>query len=124
MEALDSQTLARLKPLKNLFASSNVELFLVSFPSGSGEAWGKVQPSISRGALMDLAQATAGTTMLLNEYGGHSEDLVRHLLGSLRTLYTFGFESEDSTKRPSRLVIQCTRAGSKVRSHPNVPIEP
>lgn len=121
LNLVDSETASRLKPLKNLLASSNVELFIVTFASQLGSGTG-LNSSMSRSALSELAQATAGELFLAGDYRDHPDDITQHIYNQLRTFYTFGFESESATDAPAKLTIRCTRPGSKVKCHPNVPL--
>ncbi len=124
LDALDSDTAGKIKPLKNLLSSSNVELFVVSFASKLGSGRGGLAPAISRSSLQSLTETTCGEAFFGTDYGDHLEDLARRLYNELSTLYTFGFESEGSAGKPSRLTILCTRPGAKVRHHPTVVVLP
>jgi len=81
-------------------------------------------PAISRGALSNLAQATAGEVYFSADSGGHPEDLVNQIYNRIRTFYTLGFESDAPSDAKTQLLIRCTRTGSKVKYHPFVPIPP
>ncbi len=124
LDLLDAESLGKWKALKNLITSSNVELFLVSFASRLGGSRAGMQPSLSRGALKELGQATAGDAFFTVDSGDHPEDLVRRLFNQIRTLYTFGFTSNASPDRPAKLAITCSRPGSKAKHHPTVPVLP
>ena len=120
LNLVDSETASKLKPLRNLLSSSNVELFIVTFASQLGSGQGL--SSMSRSALNELAQATAGEMFLAGDYRDHPDDITQHIYNQLRTFYTFGFESESASDAPAKLTIRCTRPGSKVKCHPTVPV--
>jgi hypothetical protein len=124
LESLDSDTLDRIKPLKNLLSASNVELFFIRFGSRLSTRAGGLSPQMSEGALRELAGATAGETFVAADYGEHMEDLTRRMYNYIRTLYTFGFQAESSREKPGRLSITCARTGSRVRARPVVPALP
>jgi len=124
LDLLDAETLGKLKALRNMITSSNVELFLVSFASRLAGSRAGMQPSLSRGALKELGQTTAGDAFFTVDSGDHPEDLVRRLFNQIRTLYTFGFTSNASPERPAKLTITCSRPGSKAKYHPMVPVLP
>ncbi len=124
LDALDRETAGKLKPLKNLLSSSNIELYVVSFASKLGTGRGGLSPAISQSSLKELTQLTCGEVFFMSDYRDHLEDISRRLYNELRTLYTFGFESEGTAEKPSRLTIRCTRPGSKVRHHPTVSVLP
>jgi VWFA-related protein len=119
LDAVDSESAGKAKALKNLLAGSNVELFVVSFASRLASGQGKVQFALTQGMLRELANATCGEAFFASDYRDHLDDISRRMLNQIRTLYTFGFLSPSTTQKPSRLEIQCTRSGSKVRHHPN-----
>lgn len=121
LNLVDSETASRVKPLKNLLSSSNIELFIVTFASQLGSGTG-LNSSMSRSALNELAQATAGEMFLAGDYRDHLDDITQHIYNQLRTFYTFGFESESAADAPAKLTIRCTRPGSRVKCHPNVPV--
>lgn len=118
MDALDQETLSRLKPLTNLLSSSNVELFIVSFAGKMGSDRGGLQPAMSQSSLKQLAQVTSGEAFFAAEHPEHFEDIIRPLYNQIRTFYTFGFET--SSEESFRLTIRCTRPGCKVKCHPTV----
>lgn len=120
LDVMDSETGGKLKPLKNLLSSSNVELFVVSFGTKLGSSRGGLQPAMSQASLKELTQVTSGDAYFAADYRDHFEDIVRRLYNHIRTLYTFGFESESSSDKPARLAIRCTRQGSKVKHHPTI----
>jgi len=122
LDTLDSGTAAKLASLKNLVAESNVELFIVSVASRNVSANLGLPPILSRGALRDLCSVTAGDVYFAADYGDHVEDLEQRLINHMQTLYTLGFESNSPRDNPAKLLIRCLRPGSKVRSHPVVPI--
>jgi hypothetical protein len=123
LSTLDTATAAKMKPLKNLLASANVELFILSFNTGLlTSASGRLAPPMNRGALLELGQMTSGEVFFASDYGTYLEDLARRLVNQLRTLYTFGVELESSPGALTRLVIRTTRPGVKVKSHTFVPI--
>ncbi len=121
IEAMDMETAGKVRPLRNLLASSNIELFVVSFTSRLSTRGG-LQPALSDASLRDLANATAGEVHSAGLSKEHPEDVVRRLLAQIRTLYTFGFESTSPPDKPGKLVIQCSRPESRVRHHPIVPV--
>jgi len=121
LEAMDLDTAGKIRPLRNLLASSNIELFAVSFTSRLSTRGG-LQPSLSDAALKELAEATAGEVYSAGQSREHPEDVVRRLLLQIRTLHTFGFESTSPPDKPGKLVIQCSRPGSRVKQHPIVPV--
>lgn len=121
LNLVDADTASKLKPLKNLLSASNVELFVVSFASQLGSGTG-LNSSMSNSVLKQLTQATAGEMFLAGDYRDHLDDVAQHIYNQLRTFYTFGFESESAADAPARLTIRCTRPGSRVRCHPNVPV--
>ncbi len=124
LDALDSDTAGKIKPLKSLLSSSNVELFIVCFVGKLGSGHGGLAPAISRSSLRSLGEATCGEALFATDYGDHLEDLARRLYNELSTLYTFGFESENTAGKPSRLTILCTRPGAKARHHPTFVVLP
>jgi VWFA-related protein len=124
MDLLDSDTADKLKPLKNVLSSMNVELFVVSFASRLGSGRGGLLSSASGSSLRELTQITSGEAFFTADYKDHYEDITRRLYSHIRTFYTLGFESEASTDKPFRLTIRCTRAGSRVKHHPTVAMLP
>ncbi len=120
LEILDSETSGKIKPLKNLLSSSNVELFVVSFASKLGSSRSVLPPPMSEAALKELASFTAGEAFFTSAYREHLDGLTRRVYNQIRTLYTFGFQAESTPERPGTLVIRCARPGSKVRHHPTV----
>jgi hypothetical protein len=121
LETLDPETASRIKPLKNLLASSNVEIFALCFANRLARA-GSMPSAMTTSPLMELTQATSGYAFFSMDYRDHFEDIVRRLLNHLRTLYTFGFTSESVRKGQGKLVIKCSRPNSRVRCHPEVPV--
>jgi VWFA-related protein len=121
MSALDPDTAGKMKPLKNLLASSNVEVFFISFASRTGISQPGMSPLMSRASVLELAQITAGEAFFGADYREHPDDISRRILNVLRTLYTFGFQSNAPPDKPARLTIRCLRPGSKVRSRQTVP---
>lgn len=77
---------------------------------------------MSQASLTELAQATAGDIFLAADHRDHLDDISQHIYNQLRTFYTFGFESVSSAENPAKLTIRCTRPGSKIKCHPNVPV--
>jgi hypothetical protein len=124
MDTLDMSTAGKLKPLKNLLSSSNVELFVVSFASKLGSGRGGLSPALSQASLRELTQLTSGEAFFMSDYRDHYEDATRRIFNEIRTFYTLGFESESSPEKPARLSIRCTVPGSKVRHHPTVAVLP
>lgn len=122
LDLLDSETIARLKPLKNLLSSSNIEVFIVTFASRLGSGGPGLNPVMSQSGLKELAQATAGDAFFAADYKDHLDDISKHIYNQLRTFYTFGFESTSPPNAPTKLTIRCTRPGSKVKCRPNVPM--
>ncbi len=120
IQALDSETAGKMRQLKNLLASSNVELFAICFASRLGGG-GTLASAATTSALKELTQVTSGHAFFTMEYRDHFEDIVRRMLNHLQTLYTFGFTSESASGEPGKLAIKCSRPRSKVRCHPNVP---
>jgi VWFA-related protein len=120
LEATDLDTAGKIRPLRNLLASSNVELFVVSFTSRMSTRSG-LQPAMSDASLKELTDATAGEVYSAGLSREHPEDVVRRILQQMRTLYTFGFESTSPPDKPGKLVIQCSRPESRVKHHPVVP---
>jgi VWFA-related protein len=124
LDVTDYETTEKLKPLKNLLSSSNIEVFYISYATKLGGRSGDLNPVMNQAALKDLARATAGDTFFAADYREHIEDVIRRICDQLRTFYTFGFESQAPVDKPAKLTIRCTRPGSRVKSHPNVPIIP
>ena len=120
IQDLDTGTASRLKPVKNLLAASDVELFTICFARRFSGA-GSMSSAATTSSLKELTQVTAGNAFFTTDYRDHFEDLVRHLLDQLRTLYTFGFTSQSGGIDPAKLLIKCSRPNSKVRFHPSVP---
>lgn len=121
LQALDRETAGKLKPLKNLLSSSNVEVFLVSSAPKSGITAG-MAPAMSQAALREIAQVTCGEVFFTTDYREHLDDITRRMLHQIRTFYTFGFESESGVDNPAKLSIRCGLPGSKVKHHPVVPV--
>jgi VWFA-related protein len=121
LEATDPDTAGKIRPLRNLLASSNVELFAISFTSRLSTRGG-LRPALSDASLKELAGATAGQVYSAGLSREHPEDVVRRLLQQIRTLYTFGFESTSAPDKPGKLVIQCSRPDSRVSHRPTVPV--
>lgn len=120
LDTVDPETAQKGKALRNLFSSSNVELFIVSFASKlGGKQWG-MHPQMNQAFLKDLAQVTAGDAYFAADYRDHLEDISRRIYNQIRTLYTFGFQSELRSGIPARLTIKCSRPGSKIKHHPMV----
>jgi len=121
LEALDADTASRIQPLKNLLASSNVELFAICFADRRARA-GSMPSGMTTYPLRELTQATSGDAFLSMDYGNRFDDLGRRLLAHIRTLYTFGFTSESVPRGKGKLVIKCSRPNSRVRCHAEVPV--
>jgi len=121
LEAIDLKTVGKVRPLKNLLASSNIELFVVSFTSRLSTRGG-ISPASSDASLRELAGSTAGEFYAAGFSKDHPEDIVRRLVMQLRTLHTFGFESTSPPDNPGKLLIECSRPGSHVQHHPIVPV--
>jgi len=115
LESIDRETSGKLKPLKNLLAASNVELFVAGFGSKAGAL--ALQ---NEAALRDLGSVTAGGVYFTSMEG--LEGLGRRIVGQIRTFYTIGFQSESKDGQPPSLKIECTRPGVKVSAHPVTPI--
>jgi VWFA-related protein len=124
MDLMDSETAAKLKPIRNLLSSSNVELFVVSFASKLGSGSGGLTSALSQASLRELAQVTSGEAFFMADYRDHFDDVTRRIYNEIRTLYTFGFESGSSADKPARLTIRCSIPGSKVRHHPTIAVVP
>lgn len=118
--SVDSDTAGRVKALRNLLGASNVELFAVCFATRLGTAVGNIPFAMAQAIVKDLAQVTAGDAYFASDYQEHLDDISRRIYNQIRTLYTFGYQSEATAERPARLVIECTRAGAKVRHHPQL----
>jgi len=118
LDILDSETAGKMKPLKNVLSSSNVELFVVSFASKLGGSRSALHPQMSQAALQELALVTAGNAFFSADYRDHREDLTRRIYNQIRTLFTFGFQADSTLEKPGRLLIKCARPGSKVKHHP------
>ncbi len=118
VDVVDSESGNRLKILKNLMATSNVELFIAGFGSKLSSGRG-MPPAQSEASLRELGSVTGGDAYFRSMEG--IEGLGRRISNQIRTLYTIGFESESSSEKPSQLKIECTRAGVKVKTHPVVP---
>lgn len=118
LEVLDTGTGSKLKPLKNLLAASNVDLFVASFAPRTATGRG-LPPLQSEASLRDLASVTAGGAYFSATEG--IEGLGRRVSEQIRTCYTIGFQSESPPDSPARLTIECTRPGVKVKSHSVVP---
>lgn len=121
LEGIDSETATKLKQMKNLLMSSNVELFVVCFASRLGNS-GSVPFAGVTAAVKEIAQATAGTALFSMEYRDHYDEIVQRILNQVRTFYTFGFTSGSDTSNPGKLLIRCSRPNSRVRNHPYVPV--
>lgn len=124
LEDVDSATLDKLKPLKNLLSVSNLELFCLRFGSRTLAGPGQMSPQMTESALRELSSVTAGETFVASAYGDHMEDLSRRIYNHIRTFYTFGFRAESPRNDPGRLQIRCARSGSRIRIHPLVPVLP
>lgn len=118
LDIVDTDTAGKIKPLKNLFASSNVELSIVSFASKLAGSRPGLPPQLSQAVLQELARETAGEALFGADYREHLDDISRRLYNRIRTFYTFGFASESQAGKPSQLTIKCTRPGSRVKHHP------
>jgi hypothetical protein len=118
LDVVDPETAGKIKPLKNLFASSNVELLIVSFASKLAGSRQPLPPQLNQAVLQELARETAGEALFAADHREHLDDISRRLYNRIRTLYTFGFESESQPGKSSVLAIKCTRPGSKVYHHP------
>lgn len=120
LESVDAETSGRVKLIKNLLASSNVELFTMSYASRLG-APGGMPSALNTSLLRELSQATAGQSFFSLDFQDHPEDIVRRILSHLQTFYTFGFHSESGLDKPGKLTIKCSRPNSKSKHHPTVP---
>jgi len=120
MESVDSDTAGRMKLLKNLLASCNVELFSISYAARFGPS-GSLPSALNSSLLRELGQVTAGHAFFSTDFRDHPEDVVRRLLSQLQTFYTFGFTAESGLDNPGKLSIKCSRPSSKVKLHPTVP---
>ena len=117
LDIVDTETASRIKPLRNLLGSSNVELLIVSFASKLGGGRPGLSSQMSEAFLQELARETAGEALFTAGYREHMDDISRRLYNRIRTLYTFGFASESPAGKPSQLVIKCSRPGSRVKHH-------
>lgn len=120
LDLVDMETSGKIKPLKNLFAASNVELLIVSFASKLGGGRAGLPSQMSQAVLQELARETAGEALFAADYREHLDDISRRLYNRIRTFYTFGFTSESQAGRPTQLTIKCARPGSRVKHHPAV----
>jgi VWFA-related protein len=118
LDVVDVETSGKLRPLKNLLSASNVELFVASFAS-RGSTIGRLLPAQSDVAMRELADVTAGGAYSKTADG--IEGMGRRISNQIRTYYTIGFLSETPSDQPGRLTIECTRPGSKAKTHPVVP---
>jgi hypothetical protein len=121
LSALDRETADRLKPLKNLLSSSNIELFLIS-TAPKLSITGGMSPAMSQAGLREIAQVTCGEVFFTADHREHLDDITRRMLHQMRTFYTFGFESQSGVENPAKLSIRCSLAGSRVKHHPVVPV--
>ena len=120
IEVLDSRTGDRLKALKNLLGSSNIELFVASFtrsrlPGDHGMPLAK-----SEASLRELADATAGAAYFTPRET--IEGMGRRISYQISSFYTVGFESTSTIDKPGKLRIECTRPNVKVTTHNMVPV--
>ena len=120
LEYLDFQTSGRLKPLKNLLSASNVELFIASFAASNVASSHGLPPIQSEAALRELAGVTAGGAYLSLREG--IEGLGRRISYQVASYYTIGFQAVSPPDQPGKLKIECTRPGTKVITHPLVPM--
>jgi hypothetical protein len=117
--ALDIEAAARLKPMKNLLAASNIELFVAGFATSRfGDGRG-LPPAQSEACLRELASVTAGGAYFIASEG--IAGLGRRISNQIKTLYTIGFEAESPADKPASLKIECTRPVAKVTHHPVIP---
>jgi hypothetical protein len=121
LDAMDQQSLGKIPQLQNLLSLSNVELITICFAARVSTGPG-VPSAMNRGALLKLAQSTAGQAYFTSDTGGHFEDITRRVYNQIRTFYTFGFQSDAPSDAKTSLVIRCTRNGSKVRFRPFIPV--
>ncbi len=124
LQDLDSETAGKMKPLKNLLSASNVELIAVGFTTRLGGRPTALQPTATMTSLQELARVTSGAAYFTMNYRDHYEDIVRRIHNQVRTYYTFGFEADSGASSPGKLLIKCSRPGSKVTCHPLVPAFP
>jgi hypothetical protein len=120
IEDIDIETVNKLKPLKSLYAASNIELFVVSNGAVLSSKPGRAPSTVTTSSLKELVQSTAGYAFFTREYRDHYEDIMRRMLNQIRTFYTFGIESESEPGVPEKLQIRCLRPGCKVTYHPYV----
>ncbi len=119
LETVDPEVGSKLKPLKNLLAASNVELFVAGFPA-SRTGMNRGMPSVqSEACLRELAGVTAGGAYFSKMEG--IEGVGRRIANQIRTLYTIGFESSSDSDQPSPLKVECVRPGAKAAFHPVIP---
>jgi VWFA-related protein len=119
LSGMDSESAGKLKPLKNLLASCNVEVFFISFAARAG---GSMTAMMAQSSIRELAQTTAGEAFMASDYREHPDDISRRILNVLRTYYTFGFQSDSPIDKPGRLAIRCSRAGAKVKARQAAPV--
>jgi Ca-activated chloride channel homolog len=120
LDYLDFQTSGKLKPLKNLLSASNVELFIAGFPVSKIASSHGLPPLQSEASLRELADVTAGGAYFSLVDG--IEGMGRRISYRIASYYTVGFQAESPPDQPAKLKIDCTRPGTKVVTHPVVPI--
>jgi len=120
LETIDASSAGKAKSMRNLLSSSNIELFIVSFASKTARGRQTMPYTMNEAILKDLALATSGDAFSSASYSDHLEDLGRRVYNHIRTLYTFGFQSEASPDKPAKLSVRCLRPGAKVKHHPTV----
>ena len=120
VETIDPSSAGKAKAMRNLLSSSNIELLIVSFASKTARGRQTMPYTLNEAILKDMALATSGDSFSSGAYSDHLEDLSRRVYNHIRTLYTFGFQSEASPDKPARLSVRCLRPGAKVKHHPTV----
>lgn len=118
---IDRKSSSRIKALGNLLASTNVELFVISSASRF-QPPGASPYNLSEALLRELVDSTAGEAFFPRPGEEHLDDVTRRVLGRIVSFYTIGFESTGTLDKPAKLLIRCTRPGSKVRHHPVSPV--
>jgi VWFA-related protein len=120
VDYLDMQTSGKLKPLKNLLSASNVELFIASFAASKTASSHGLPPLQSEASFRELAGVTAGGAFFVLQEG--IEEMGKRISYQAASYYTIGFQAESPPDQPGKLKIECTRPGTKVITHPLVPI--
>ena len=120
LDYLDFQTGGKLKPLKNLLSASNVELIIACFAASKTASTHGLPPLQSEASLRELAGVTAGGAFFVLQEG--IEEMGKRISYQVNSYYTIGFQAESPPDQPGKLKIECTRPGTKVITHPLVPM--